>query len=87
MGKPRIQWKPGAFKAIRTLPAVAAELDQRGSAIASTADGLSGGTHVVHSTTSGGRGRHRTVVVAADREAQRSSQKHDTLRRALDAGR
>lgn len=83
----QIKWKNGAFRDLRTHPNVVAELEKRGQAIKNAADGMSGGEHAVHSSISGGRGRARTVIVAADAEAQRASQKSDTLRRALDAGR
>lgn len=82
----RMEWANGAFRELRTHPDVAADLDRRGEAVGTAANN-GGGRHAVHSTTSGGRGRHRTVVVTANRQAIRNSARNDNLLRALDAGR
>lgn len=84
MGKVRIQWKRGAFRELRTLPAAMSELAQRGEQIARAAgDGYeSSGARVT-----GGRGRGRVTVKTATTSARRREARDHSLLKALNAGR
>ena len=84
MAKPKIVWKRGAFRELRTLPGVMSELASRGESIARAAgDGYeSSGARVT-----GGRGRGRVTVKTATTSARRREAKDHTLLRALNAGR
>lgn len=84
MGKARIEWKRGAFRELRTLPAAMSELAQRGEQIARAAgDGYeSSGPRVT-----GGRGRGRVTVKTATSSARRREARDHSLLKALNAGR
>lgn len=82
MAKP-IKWKQGAFREVRVLPAVQAELEKRGERIADA----SGPGYIVRSGVTGGRGRARTAVITGDLDAIRDNAKNNTLLRNLDVGK
>lgn len=84
MAKPKIVWKRGAFRELRTLPGVLADLAERGERIASAAgDGYeSSGARVT-----GGKGRGRVSVRTATTSARRREARDHALLKALNAGR
>lgn len=84
MAKPKIVWKRGVFRELRTLPGVLADLAERGERIASAAgDGYeSSGARVT-----GGKGRGRVSVRTATTSARRREARDHTLLKALNAGR
>ena len=73
--KVKIVWKAGAFREIRTLPAVQADLDARAGRIASA----SGPGYIVGGGTTGGKGRARSSVVTGDAESMRDNARNNTL--------
>lgn len=79
----RIKFKQGAFREIRTLPAVQDEVEKRADRIASA----SGPGYVVQSGVTGGRGRARSAVITGDFDAILDNARHQTLLRNLDAGK
>lgn len=83
MPAPRIEWNLAAFRAIRTDPAIVADLQDRAERIAAAA----GPGHEVAVTTTGGRGRARASIVTATFEARMSESENMTLTSAIDAGR
>ena len=81
----RIKFDRAGFRALLNDPGVAADLRRRAEAIASSADGASGGVHVVRSETGGARAR--AAVVTADVQAIRAESRGHTLSSSLAAGR
>jgi len=84
VAKPKIVWKRGAFRELRTLPAAMAELAERGQRIASAAGD---GYEASPARVTGGKGRGRVSVKTATTSARRREAKDHTLLKALNAGR
>lgn len=84
MARPKIEWKRGAFRELRTLPAAMAELEQRGNRIASAAGP---GYEASSARTTGGRGRGRVTVKTVTTSARRREARDHSLLKALNAGR
>lgn len=82
--KVAIVWKKGAFRALRTAPEVAAELDKRANRIADAA-GI--GYRANPAVSTGGKGRARASVQTTTVKAIRSNAKHHTIMSALSAGK
>lgn len=77
----RIKWSIPDFVALRHEPGVAADVDSRAARVAAAAgDGY-------ESSPYRGSGRHRASVMTKTPKAMASNAKHNTLLRALDAGR
>lgn len=77
---------PG-FKALRHAPGVVADLEARADAVADAATDST--EHPVEFVTGSrpGKNRHRTSVVTGNAVAMAVNQKHNTLIKALEAGR
>lgn len=84
MAKPRIVWKRGAFRELRTLDGVMSELGSRGQRIAAAAGS---GYEASAPRVTGGRGRGRVTVKTATTAARRRESREHNLLRALNAGR
>lgn len=79
----KIVWKRGAFRELRTQPAVVADIEARAERIAAACgDGFE-----VRSEVAGGRGRARSVVLATTLRAMVRNARDHTMLRNLDAGR
>ena len=79
----RIEWNIAAFRALRTDPAIVADVQSRAERIAAAAGDGNG----VQVTTSGGRGRARATVMTETYEARLDEAQNMTLTRSVDAGR
>lgn len=84
MARAKIRWRYGAFRDLRTLPAVMAELERRGRAVA---DAAGDGYEASPARVTGGWGRGRVTVKTATTSARRREAKDHNLLRALGAGR
>lgn len=84
MAKPKIVWRRGAFRELRSLPPVLAELEDRGRRIAAAAGD---GYEASSARVTGGRGRGRVSVRTATSAARRREARDHTLLKALGAGR
>lgn len=82
--KIKVVWKRGAFRELRTLPGVMAELERRGQRIAAAAGP---GYESSGARVTGGRGRGRVSVKTATTSARRRESREHNLLRALNAGR
>lgn len=78
----RIKWNLKAFRELRTLPSVQADIQRRAEAIATAA-----GTGFDANSTPSPRNRARSSVVTATGAAIRKNATDNTLSRSLDAGR
>lgn len=77
----KIKWKISGFEELRRAPGVAADVDSRGARVAAAAgDGY-------ESSSYEGTGRHRNSVMTKTPKAMIDNARHNTLLRALDAGR
>ena len=77
----RIKWNIKGFEELRRAPGVAADIDSRAARVAAAAgDGY-------ESSPYRGSGRHRASVMTKTPKAMVNNAKHNTLLRALDAGR
>lgn len=77
----RIKWSIPDFIALRHEPGVVADIDSRASRVAAAAgDGYEASSY-------GGAQRHRGSVMTKTPRAMVSNAKHNTLLKALDAGR
>lgn len=79
----RLDMNMAGFRAIRTDPAVLADVQARASRIASAA----GDGFAVDSEITGGRGRARAVVYTGTFAAMKAEAVDAALTRAIDAGR
>lgn len=79
----RIEWNIAAFRALRTDPAIVADVQSRAERIAAAA----GEGHGVSVSTSSGRGRARATVATESYEARLSESQNMTLTSSVDAGR
>lgn len=89
MPKMRVQFVPGAFRALRSEPGVVGDLEARARRVQAAAAQSHGGTYML-STRMGlakPQGRWRTSVVTADHRAIRKNAKYNTLLKALSYGR
>lgn len=83
MATPKIVWKRGAFRELRTQPAVVKDVEARAERIAAACgDGFE-----VRSEISGGRGRARSVVLTTEPAAMIRNARDHTLLGNLDRGR
>lgn len=80
----QIKWRREAFREIRRLPAVKADLARRAEAIAAACGGEDAG---YVAATGEGRTRSRAAVIAAHRGAQVDNAVNNRIVRSLDAGR
>lgn len=79
----KIKWRPGAFRELRTLPAVVKDVEARAEKIAAACgDGFE-----VRSDLPSGRGRARAAVVTTSVPAMVRNARDHTLLGNLDAGR
>lgn len=88
MAKPRIKWNVQGFYELRSEPGVVADLEARAEAVAAAAG--ESGFHYETGSQQGAKkpqGRWRTSVVTADFDAILDNARHQTLLKALDAGR
>lgn len=77
----RIKWNIKGFEELRRAPGVAADVDSRAARVASAAgDGY-------ESSPYEGKSRHRASVFTQTPRAMVDNAKHNTLLRAIDAGR
>lgn len=85
MAKSKIKWNVAGFKQLRSEPGVVDDLEARAEAVAAAA----GDGYVTGSRQGVARpqGRWRTSVVTGDFDAILDNARHQTLLRALDAGR
>src|SRR5699024_4288709 len=84
----RVKWNINGFYDLRRAPGVVADLERRGRAIQDAAGGESEG--YLMSSRQGAKnpqGRWRVGIAAALYPARRENTKHNTLLKALDAGR
>ena len=82
MARPKIKWNNPAFREIRTLPAVDADMQSRADRVAAAA-----GSGYEAKRTANPRNRARAAVVTTSYRAIRENARNNTLLRALDAGR
>jgi len=82
MAKPKIRWNRDAFRQIRLLPEVAADVHDRARRVAEAA-----GEGYEAFPTQDARNRSRAAVVTTDMKAIRDNARNNTLLRNLDAGR
>lgn len=79
----KIVWKRGAFRELRTLPSVVADVEARAERIAAACgDGFE-----VRSGITGGRGRARSAVLTTTVRAIARNARDHTLLSNLDRGR
>ena len=78
----KIKWNRAAFREIRTLPAVDADMQSRAERVASAA-----GSGYEAKRTDNPRNRARAAVVTTSYRAIRENARHQTLLKSLDAGR
>lgn len=79
---PKIKWNRDAFRQIRLLPEVAADVHDRARRVAEAA-----GNGYEAFPTADPRNRSRAAVVTTSRKAMRDNARNQTLLRNLDAGR
>lgn len=78
----KIKWNNSAFREIRLLPAVDADVQDRADRIADAA-----GAGYEARRTDNPRNRARAAVVTTNRRAMLDNARHQTLLRSLDSGR
>ena len=82
MARPKITWNRDAFRQIRLLPEVDADMQSRAARVAAAA-----GSGYEAKRTDAPRNRARAAVVTTSYRAIRENARNNTLLRALDAGR
>jgi hypothetical protein len=82
MAKPKIKWNRDAFRQVRLLPEVAADVHGRAERIA-----VAAGDGYEAFPTQAPRSRARAAVVTTSFRAIRENARNQTLLRHLDAGR
>ncbi|ATL70781.1 hypothetical protein [Nocardia terpenica] len=89
MADMRIEFKRGAFKALRSEPGVVADLERRAKRVQQAAQAQDGGTYKVYSQQgkAAPQGRWRTSVTTGNARTIKSNAKYHTLLKALDAAR
>ena len=76
-----------AYTVLRKSPKVARLIDEKARAVQQAAQANGKGTYDVSSGSPGTADRWRAYVATGDSEARRDQAKHDTLLKALGAGR
>lgn len=87
----KFKWNLQAFRDLRNSPGVIADLERRANAIAAAANGADrnaeGEPDGYVAAAGPGKNRGRATVVTATAPAMADNARHQTLIRALDAGR
>ena len=91
MAKTKVRINSAGARSILMSPAVSAELDRRGQAIARAANGMAGADTLRNppfsANTRNGMNRARCIVGTASPHGIHHNNKHNTLVKALGAGR
>ena len=87
MGDVTVKMSKAGIEALLSDPAVTADLGRRGAAIKARADSMGSATYEEHTRPGRKGGRPYVVVAANSPHAINSNAKHNTLVKALSAGR